>query len=72
MSEINKVISNVEKMKEVRVAVDEVGKALGDAIRKHPEKALAIGGVLGGLYILRHKKIKFKLKDLKDIEFETE
>ena len=73
MSEINKVIPNVEKMKEVGVAVVEVGKALGDAIKKHPEKALGIGGVLGGLYILKHKKNKFKLKrpDL-DIEFETE
>ncbi|WP_440969655.1 hypothetical protein ACSS6N_15115 [Peribacillus frigoritolerans] len=71
MSEINKVIPNVEKMKEVGVA--EVSKAFGDAIRKHPEKALGIGVVLGGLYILKHKKIKFKLKrpDL-DIEFETE
>lgn len=73
MSEINKVFSNVEKMKEVGVALGEVGKAFGDAIRKNPEKALGIGGVLGGLYILKHKKIKFKLKrpDL-DIEFETE
>ncbi len=71
MSELNKVIPNVEKMKEVGVA--EVGKAFGDAIRKHPEKALVIGGGLVGLYFLKHKKIKFKLKrpDL-DIEFETE
>ncbi|MBU8769378.1 hypothetical protein [Cytobacillus oceanisediminis] len=67
MSEINKVILNAEKMKEVGVTVGEVGKALGDGIRKHPEKALGTGGVLG------YKKIKFKLKrpDL-DIEFETE
>ncbi|WP_172372283.1 hypothetical protein [Sporosarcina jiandibaonis] len=66
MSEINKVIPNLDKMK-------EVGEAFGDAIRKHPDRALVIGGVLGGLYILKHKKIKFKLKrpDL-DIEFETE
>jgi len=70
MSEINKFFPNVEKMKEVGV---EVGKAFGDAIRKHPEKALGIGGGLGVIYILKHKKIKFKLKrpDL-DIEFETE
>ncbi|WP_416147915.1 hypothetical protein ACM26V_16920 [Salipaludibacillus sp. HK11] len=70
MSEINKALRNVENMKEVGVAV---GIALGDAIRKHPKEALVIGGVLGGLYTLRNKKIKFKLKrpDL-DIEFETE
>jgi len=73
MSEINKVIPNVEKMKEVGVAAAEVSKAFGDAIRKHPKEALSIGAVLGGLYILKNKKIKFKLKrpDL-DIEFETE
>ena len=44
MSEINKVTPNAEKMKEVGAAVGEVGKALGVAIRKHPEKALGIGG----------------------------
>jgi len=73
MSEINKVFPNIEKMKEVGVAVGEVSKAFGDAIRKHPKEALGVGGVLGGLYILKHKKFKFKLKrpDL-DIEFETE
>ncbi|OES45429.1 hypothetical protein [Domibacillus iocasae] len=69
MSEIHKVISNVDKMKEVGVNFAEVGNAFGDAIRKQPEKALAIGGVLVGLYILKNKKIKFKYKD---IEFETE
>ena len=70
MSEINKVIPNVEKMKELGVGVAE---AFGDAIRKHPKEALIMGSVLGGLYILKNKKIKFKLKrpDL-DIEFETE
>ncbi|TYS87713.1 hypothetical protein [Rossellomorea aquimaris] len=73
MSEINKIFSNGEKMKEVGASVTEVGKAFGDAIRKHPEKAIGIGGVLGGIYILKNKKIKFKLKrqDL-DIEFEAE
>jgi len=73
MSEINKVITNVEKMKEVNLVVNEVSKAFGDAIKKHPEKALGIGGVLAGLYILKNKKIKFKLKksDI-DIEFEAE
>ncbi|MCP1190824.1 hypothetical protein NKR17_17400 [Priestia flexa] len=73
MSEVNKIIPNVEKVKEVGEAVGEIGKALGDAIIKHPEKAIGITGVLGGLYILKHKKFKFKLKrpDL-DIEFETE
>lgn len=69
MSEILKVISNVEKVKEAGVDFAEVGNALGDAIRKHPEKALYIGGTLVGLYILKNKKIKLKYKD---IEFETE
>ncbi|MBV7505639.1 hypothetical protein KW850_10265 [Bacillus sp. sid0103] len=72
MSELNKVFSNVEK-KDVGVAVGEVGKAFGDAIKKHPEMALGIGGILGGLYILKNKKVKFKLKRPNlDIEFETE
>ena len=55
------------------VDLSEVGKALGDAIRKHPEKALVIAGVLGSFYVLKDKKIKFHLKkpDL-EIEFETE
>lgn len=57
-------------MKEMSI---EVGKALGDAIRKHPKESLGIGLALGGLYILKDKKIKLKIKrrDL-DIEFETE
>lgn len=69
MSEITKAIP-VEKMKDAGI---EVGKAFGDAIRKHPKESLGIGLVLGGLYILKDKKIKFKFKrqDL-DIEFETE
>lgn len=72
MSELNKVFSYVEK-KDIGVAVSEASKAFGDAIRKHPEMALGIGGVLGGLYILKNKKIKFKLKRPNlDIEFETE
>ncbi|PFJ07592.1 hypothetical protein COI88_02070 [Bacillus cereus] len=71
MSEVDKFIPNVEMMKELGGA--EVGKAFGDAIRKHPEKALVMGVVLVGLYFLKDKKIKFKLKrpDL-DIELETE
>ncbi|WP_373894675.1 hypothetical protein [Virgibacillus sp. CBA3643] len=69
MSEITKVVPT-EKMKEVSI---EVGKALGDAIRKHPKESLGIGLALGGLYILKDKKIKLKFKrgDL-DFEFETE
>lgn len=69
MSEITKVIP-VGKMKDIGV---EVGKALGDAIKKHPKESLGIGLVLGSLYILKDKKIKFKFKrkDI-DIEFETE
>lgn len=38
MSEINKVILNAERMKEVGAAVGEVGKALGDAIRNTLKK----------------------------------
>jgi hypothetical protein len=70
MSEIYKVIPNVEMMKDVGGAVAE---AFAGAIKKHPKEAIIIGAVLGGLYILKDKKIKFKLKrpDL-DIEFETE
>lgn len=67
MSEINKIIPNVVNMKEVGT----VFEAFADAIRKHPEKALFIGGGLVGLYILKDKKIKFKFKD-SEIEFEAE
>ena len=73
MSELRKIVPNFENSEELKVVVNEVSKAFGDAIRKHPEKALGIGGGLVGLYILKNKKIKFKFKnsDL-DIEFETE
>lgn len=50
MSEINKFIPSVETMKEL--GGFEVGKAIGDAIRKHPEKALVIGGGLVGLELV--------------------
>lgn len=62
-----------ENMEEFKGAANEVSKAFGDAIRRHPERALGIGGGLVGLYILKNKKIKLKLKkgDL-DFEFETE
>lgn len=71
MPEINKFIPTVEMMKEL--GGFEVGKAIGDTIRKHPKEALAIGGGLVGLYLLKDKKFKFKFKrpDL-EIEFETE
>ena len=69
MSEIIKAFP-VEKMKEAGI---EVGKALGDAIRKHPKESLGRGLVLGSLYILKDKKIKFKFKSQDiDMEFETE
>lgn len=69
MSEITKVIP-VGKMMEVG---EEISKALGDAIRKHPKESLGVGLVLGSLYILKDKKIKFKFKKQDvDIEFETE
>lgn len=69
MSVILKAIP-AEKMKEVGI---EVGKALGDAIRKHPKESLGIVFVLGSLYILKDKKIKFKFKmQDSDIEFEAE
>lgn len=66
MTELTKVFTNV-------VNVKDVSEAFGDAIKKHPEKALIAGSIICGLYLLKDKKIKFKLKksDL-DIEFETE
>lgn len=69
MSEITKVIP-VGKIMEHG---GEIGKALGDAIRKHPKESLGVALVIGSLYILKDKKIKFKFKrqDV-DIEFETE
>lgn len=69
MSEIIKAIP-VGKMTE---AGGEVGRALGDVIRKNPKESLGVALVLGSLYVLKDKKIKLKLKrkDL-DIDFETE
>jgi len=65
MSDIIKVIPK-EKMKDVSVA-------LGQAIQKYPKQSLAAVAVLGGLYILKDKKIKFKFKSKNhDIQFETE
>lgn len=69
MLEVTKAIP-VGKMIDVG---ETVGKGLGEAIKKNPKESLAIALVLGSLYILKDKKIKFKLKrkDV-DIEFETE
>ena len=73
MLDKNNLLPNADTAKEVGEALVEVGKAMGDAIREHPVKALGIGGVLGGLYLLKDRKFKLKLKrpDL-DIEFEAE
>lgn len=73
MSELKKFMPKLENMEEFKEVANEVSKAFGDSIRKHPERALSLGGGLVGLYILKNKKIKFKLKkgDL-DVEFETE
>ena len=73
MSEIKKFIPKLENIEEFKEVANEVSKAFGDSIRKHPERALSIGGGLAALYIIKNKKIKLKLKkgDL-DIEFETE
>ncbi|PIC69192.1 hypothetical protein CSV77_14745 [Sporosarcina sp. P16b] len=69
MSEIIKAIP-VDKMTEAGV---EVGRALGDAIRKNPKESLAVALFLGSLYVLKDKKLKLKLKvkDI-DIDFEAE
>ena len=53
MTELNKAFANVVKVKDVSGALSE---AFGDAIKKHPEKALMVGGILCGLYILKDKK----------------
>ena len=70
MSKVNNYIPSIGIMNEVGAGL---GKAFGVAIMRHPITALAIGGGLAGLYMLKDKTIKFKLKspDL-DIEFETE
>lgn len=71
MSISNKAIP-VDKVREVSV---EVGKALGDVIKKHPKESLVVCLFLGSLYILKDQKVKFKLKKNEngaEVEFETE
>lgn len=63
-------LANTQAMKEI---VEKVGKSIGQAIEEHPEKALGIVGVLGGLYLLKEKKISFKMKKGDtEIEFSSE
>ena len=66
-------LPDIVEKKEGIAVLSELSEALKEAIKKHPEKALFIAGILGGLYVLKDKNFKFYLKksDI-EIKFEAE
>lgn len=70
MNELKPELSYSVQTKEF---MEKVGKGLAVAIEKHPDRALIIAGSLGALYVLREKKISFKMKkgDI-EVEFKSE
>lgn len=70
MADLKNELMKADAMKEM---AQKVGKGLAEAVEKHPDKALGIAGVLGGLYILKNKKITFKMKKGdSEVEFKSE
>ena len=70
MNELKPEISYTVQTKDF---MEKVGKGLAIAIEKHPDRALIIAGSIGVLYVLKDKRISFKMKkgDM-EVEFKSE